>query len=268
MPFNHFPVTCLKGKSSMFGIKGKRRQLHKSKKQVTDHWRRSHEEKLSNYDHLMRQAKYELNNFTWIATVNTFIEQGKLSNEKKVLDVGFGWGRTIVGLKKQLPDIGITGIELAENCLKNANRIFKIHIPDFSNIKLELGDAEALQYEENSFDAVLSTRVFQFLTNPQRSVNQIFSVLRPGGKAVVMVPNKINPYQFLFYHSQLISSLTLKKWFKNSRFKNIQMGSIIFFPAKLYRFSSDSPWVKFERFLTKIPIINKFGGIVWIRGEK
>lgn len=252
----------------MFAIKVKKRQLHKSKKQVTDHWRKSHEEKLNNYDKLMRQAKYELNNFTWIATVNTFIEQGKLLNGKKVLDVGFGWGRTIVGLKKQLPDIDITGIELTDSCIKNAYRIFEKYIPDFSMITLELGTAEALHYEENSFDAVLSTRVFHYLTNPQRSVNQIFSVLRPGGKAIVMVPNKINPYQFLFYRSQLISSLTLKKWFKNSRFNNIQTGSIIFFPAKLHRFSSDSPWVKFERFLTKIPIINKFGGIVWISGEK
>lgn len=252
----------------MISKKAEKLQLYKNKKQVSDHWRKRHEEKLKNYEKLKRTAEYELYNFTWIATVNTFIDQGKLSNEKKVLDIGFGWGRTIVGLKEKFPNVDITGIELLESSVKNAHKILKEYLGDYSKIKLELGDAEALKYEENSFDAVLSTRVFQYLSNPQKSINHIYHVLVPGGKAVVMVPNKINPYQFLFYHTQLLSSLSLKKWLKNAKFKNIKTGSIIFFPAKLYRFPSDSPWVKVERLFTRIPIINKLGGIVWASGEK
>ena len=136
----------------------------------------------------------------------------------------------------------------------------KDYLGDYSNIKLEVGDAEALQYAENSFDAVLSTRVFQYLKYPQEATDNIYRVLVPGGRAVVMVPNKINPYQFLFYHTQRISRFTLKKWFLNAGFKDIRNGSIIFFHPGIYLFSSESPWVKVERFFTKLPIINMIGG--------
>lgn len=247
-------------------IKSRKRDLYRNKEKVYNHWNIRHSER--DYDVLKKIAEYELFNFTWIATVNTFIEQGRLSNEKKVLDIGFGWGRTIVGLKKYLPDISITGVEISENAIKNARIIFHEYLGNYSNINLELGNAEELRYADNSFDAVLSTRVFQYLTNPQKGVAHMYRILAPGGKAVLLVPNKANPYQFFFYHTQLVSSLTLKRWFKKASFKSIATGSIIFFPAKLYRFTSDSPWVKVERVFTKIPFINQLGGIAWVSGEK
>jgi len=246
--------------------KSRKRDLYRNKENVSNHWNTRHNER--DYGVLKKIAEYELFNFTWIATVNTFIEQGRLSNEKNVLDVGFGWGRTIVGLKKYLPDISITGIEVSENAIKNARIIFHEYLGNYSNINLELGDVEELRYADNSFDAVLSTRVFQYLTNPQKGVAHIYRVLAPEGKAVVLVPNKANPYQLFFYHTQLISSLTLKMWFESAGFKNIETGSIIFFPAKFRRFTSDSPWVKVERVFTKIPFINRLGGIAWVSGEK
>jgi ubiquinone/menaquinone biosynthesis C-methylase UbiE len=242
------------------------RILYRNKEAVSNHWNKRHSER--KYDVLKKTAESELYNFTWIATVNTFIEQGNLSATDKVLDIGFGWGRTIIGLKKFMPDINVTGIEISEKAIKNAHIIFDEYLGDYSNINLELGDVEDLKYADSSFDSVLSTRVFQYLTNPQKGLAHIHRVLVPDGKAVVMVPNKANPYQLFFYHTQVISSLTLKTWFREAGFKNIETGSIIFFPSKLHRFSSDSAWVKVERMLTKIPLINKLGGIVWVSGEK
>jgi len=250
----------------MAATKAQKRKLYKNKEKVLTHWNIRHAER--NKAKLIRIAEYELFNFTWIATVNAFIEQGKLSNRKKVLDIGFGWGRTILGLKTFLPEIDITGIELNNNAIENAKIVLKNYLGDYSNIKLEVGDAETLQYEENSFDAVLSTRVFQYLKYPQVATDHMYRVLIPKGRAVVMVPNKINIYQFLFYHTHRISPFTLKKWFYNAGFKKIRTGSIIFFHPGIYLFSSESPWVKIEKLITKVPIINMLGGITWVSGEK
>ncbi len=243
-----------------------KRKLYKNKNTVFTHWHTRHNER--DYQKLLKIAEYELYNFTWIATVNTFIKEGNISDKKKILDIGFGWGRTIVGLKKKITDLDVTGIELVDRAIENAQVVFKKYLPKYSKINLEIGDAERLRFEDNSFDTVLSTRVFQYLTNPQKAFHQVHRVLVPGGKAVIMVPNKLNPHQYLWYHTQPLSFFTLKKWFKEAGFKNIKNGSIIYFNDKWHRFSSDSAWVEVERLLTKIPFINKIGGNVWVSGEK
>ena len=250
----------------MKDTKHRKRDLYKNKDRVFEPWYKRHNE--WDYEILRKIANYELFNFTWAATVNTFIEQGQLLNEMSVLDLGFGWGRTIVGIKKQLPNICITGVEVTESAIKNAQFIIGEYLGNQPDINLEIGDAEELKYPENSFDAVLSTRVFQYLTHPEKGIAHVHRVLHPNGKAVVMVPNKINPYQFFFYHTKLIGPSTLKKWFRNAGFKNIKTGSIIFFPAKFHRFTSESLWVKIEKVFTKIPLLNKVGGIAWVSGEK
>ena len=244
----------------------KKRQLYKDKNKVLDHWHKRHNER--DHEKLMKLAEYELYNFAWIAAVNTFIEQGRLSDRKKVLDVGFGWGRMIVGLKERFPDMDITGIEIVETAIENAYIILDRYLGNYSKIKLEIGDVQSLKYEDNRFDAVFSTRVFQYLSNPQKAIDHVYRVLIPGGRAVIMVPNKINPYLYLWYHTKLISSFTLKKWFRNAGFKDIKVGSIVFFNDKWYCFSSDSAWVKIERFFTRIPLLNRIGGNVWVSGEK
>ena len=70
----------------MATTKVQKRKLYKDKEKVLTHWNTRHTER--NKEELKGIAKYELFNFTWIATVNTFIEQGRLSNEKNVLDIG------------------------------------------------------------------------------------------------------------------------------------------------------------------------------------
>ena len=100
--------------------KSKHRDLHTSREKVFAHWRKRHNER--DDEKLLRLAKRGLYNFTWAATVNTFVEQGHLSDGKKVLDVGFGWGRTIVGLKQMFPDLEVVGIEIDEKALSNTHK--------------------------------------------------------------------------------------------------------------------------------------------------
>jgi len=243
-----------------------KRSLYRNKHLVLNHWYSRHRDRAN--EKLIHTADYELFNFTWKATVDTFIEQGILSDDSKVLDIGFGWGRTIVGLKLRFPNIDVRGIELCIEAIENSKIIFDRYLGGWSKIELEIGDAENLRYDHNCFDAILSTRVFQYLTYPERAMANVYRALVPGGRAVVMVPSKINPYQRFFYHTQVLAYSTVRKWFKNVGFKNILHGSIVFFPSKLHRFTSDSPWVKVERILTKVPLIRDFGGILWVRGEK
>src|SRR5450432_1375499 len=51
-------------------------------------------------------------------------------------------------------------------------------------------DAAKMPFPDNSFDIVFSDYVFEHLPEPDRAVQEIFRVLKPGGRFFVRTPNK------------------------------------------------------------------------------
>src|SRR5262245_30924440 len=54
-----------------------------------------------------------------------------------------------------------------------------------------IGDAHALPFKDASLDAVFLTSVLEHLTNPNRAIDEVYRVLRPGGRLFGYAP---------FYH--------------------------------------------------------------------
>jgi len=97
----------------------------------------------------------------------------------KVLDVGTGTG--VIALL--LAEMGhlVTGIDISRRMLERAEEKARK-----GNLQTEfrLGDAEALPFEDESFDAVVSRHVLWTLPNPEKALVNWKRVLRPGGKLV------------------------------------------------------------------------------------
>ncbi len=55
--------------------------------------------------------------------------------------------------------------------------------------------AENLPYRSNSFDAVITQDVLEHVVDDQRSAQEIVRVLKPGGRAFVLVPNRWYPFE-------------------------------------------------------------------------
>jgi len=51
-----------------------------------------------------------------------------------------------------------------------------------------VGSGDALPFPENTFDVVILTQVLEYFPQPQAAVQQIYSVLKPGGKLLMSVP--------------------------------------------------------------------------------
>jgi ubiquinone/menaquinone biosynthesis C-methylase UbiE len=99
-----------------------------------------------------------------------------------VLEVGCGLGTD--GAQFAKAGAKYTGIDLTDAAVELAKRRFELFdLPG----TFRVADAERLDFPDNSFDVVYSHGVLHHTPDPAAAVREIHRVLRPGGKAVVML---------------------------------------------------------------------------------
>ena len=105
----------------------------------------------------------------------------------RVLDVGTGTGIIALDVAARLgPQGKVVGIDLSDGMLATASKKALQKGLESRTEFLKM-DAENLTFEDNSFDAALSLYALRHFPNPDRSVNEIFRVLKPGASIVAAV---------------------------------------------------------------------------------
>jgi SAM-dependent methyltransferase len=100
----------------------------------------------------------------------------------RVLDVGSGPGHQAFEMSSVVGDIGhITGVDAADSAIEIARRRC-VALP---NVRFQHGDAADLPFDEATFDAVMSSQVFEYLDDVGRALAEMFRVLKPGGRVLV-----------------------------------------------------------------------------------
>ncbi len=119
----------------------------------------------------------------------------------KLLDIATGTGDVAIALAKEYQNTNVIGVDIANKMLEKGN--IKIKAKDLTErIKLELGDAESLNFSDNSFEGIsvaFGVRNFENLSSGLKEMNR---VLRSGGKLAVLEFSK--PRGILFksiYHA-------------------------------------------------------------------
>ena len=104
---------------------------------------------------------------------------------KKILDVGCGTGNDLTRFARG--GANIVGIDLAEHSIELAKSNFTLR-----NLtgEFRVMDGEALEFEDNSFDMVYCHTVLHFTPEPQKMIDEIARVLKPGGEAILMTVNR------------------------------------------------------------------------------
>ena len=97
---------------------------------------------------------------------------------QRILDAGCG--RYMTYCKEFSAVAQMVGIDL-ENTLETDNRRVPYGVR---------GDVGRLPFPENCFDMVISRSVIEHLENPAQVFHEFHRVLRPGGKVVIVTPNK------------------------------------------------------------------------------
>lgn len=104
------------------------------------------------------------------------------TKDLRVLEVGCGLGTDGAQFAKAGADY--TGIDLTEAAVDLARRRFEMfNLPG----TFRVADAEQLDFPDNSFDLVYSHGVLHHTPDTAAAICEIHRVLRPGGRAVVML---------------------------------------------------------------------------------
>lgn len=92
-----------------------------------------------------------------------------------VLDVGCGTGEILNAIRKLYPTVSLQGIDISQEMLKQAEN------KKIDNVKLYLGDAEHLSFENDKFDVLICTDSFHHYPKPQKAIDEFYRVLQNNG---------------------------------------------------------------------------------------
>jgi len=119
----------------------------------------------------------------------------------RIIDVGCGEGITLEKLVKLYPGKQITGIDSEPE---------NIDICQKHGLPVQYGTVFNLPFETDSIDCALFFEVIEHLDEPNKALEEINRVLRPGGRLILIFPN-----DRMFMVSRLLTGM-IKEAFYNS----------------------------------------------------
>ena len=133
---------------------------------------------------------------------------------KKILEVGCGIGLDAIqfarsGNDMYLIDLSINSVKIALGRFQNEGYCA---VPS-------IADAENLPFFDNSFDIVYSYGVLHHSPNTEKSIVELYRVLKPGGQAIVMLYSKWSAN--CIFRTSIHNGLIRKELFKGYSLKRI-----------------------------------------------
>jgi ubiquinone/menaquinone biosynthesis C-methylase UbiE len=149
-----------------------------------------------------------------LGVINEHLERycfaGKFIVDKNVLDIacGCGYGTSFLARRGAKSVIGVDRSVEALECAKFYTE---------SNLKFINGDAYKLEFENNTFDVIISFETIEHLDNPTKFVTELQRVLKKDGTLIISTPNKlvhspnslkpVNPHHVHEYFNEEFKSL-------------------------------------------------------------
>jgi ubiquinone/menaquinone biosynthesis C-methylase UbiE len=99
-----------------------------------------------------------------------------------VLEVAPGPGYLSIELMK-MGNYNITGLDISKTFVQIANQNAK---EEGVNVNFTEGDASNMPFDNETFDFVVCTAAFKNFTKPIMAINEIYRVLKPNGRALII----------------------------------------------------------------------------------
>jgi len=111
---------------------------------------------------------------------------------KRLLEIGCGLGTDLLQFARG--GAAVTGVDLTPASIDLVKKRFALEeIP----VDARVADAENLPFQDGSFDVVYSFGVLHHTPNTQKAIDEVYRVLKPGGRIIIMLYHKDSIHVFL-----------------------------------------------------------------------
>lgn len=133
------------------------------------------------YDNEWNGWKAEVTAFDGVRRYDQISRVVRQLRPRKLLDVGCGDGRLTRSIRAQCSDVIVHGCDLSTAALARSEGLDRRYSVDLN--------CEVLPEPSESFDLVTASEVIEHLIMPDRVLLELTRVLKPGGHALLTVPN-------------------------------------------------------------------------------
>lgn len=144
-----------------------------------------------------------------------------------VLELGHGNCAHLKELMSKASNIRYTGLEISETAFSEAKRINESYINE-SGARFELYDGQDIPLPNAVFNRIYTVNTLYFWKQPQDLMNEVYRVLKPGGRFIVTFASKeflaILPFvgaRFEAYDEDQLSLLAMTSGFEIKEIKTI-----------------------------------------------
>jgi ubiquinone/menaquinone biosynthesis C-methylase UbiE len=202
-----------------------------------------------------------------------FVEHAALGVGVRALEVGCGTGVFLESVAAS--GAQISGIDLSRDLLEKA----RLKVQRFPNVLLDCGNAEAMPYKDQTFDAVYGSSVLHHL-DLDSALCEVFRVLRPGGRIVFTEPNILNPQVAVMFHAGLTKKyfgvspdeMAFSRFRATTALKGAGFHELSVDPFDFLHPSTPQGWIegmaRFGQRLERIPILKEIAGSLLIRARR
>src|SRR5882724_8070339 len=104
-----------------------------------------------------------------------------LQDARTILSVGCGPGVFLRELAAIRPNAEFVGVDVSAQRIHEA----EVRLRGVSNARVQIGDAQALPFESDSFDFVFCRFLMEYLPDKQQAVREMVRICRAGGKLLL-----------------------------------------------------------------------------------
>lgn len=241
----------------------KPRKITKRIKNETEHF--------SRLEHIWWGAKTLAGQKRYDSKLERFKNICKPQKGQKILEIGCGDGeftKRLVKLNLQVIATDITP-KVIEKGKKGLKR---------NNLKFLLDNAEKMRFSNNCFDIVCGISILHHI-NPNKTLKEIYRVLKPGGQLFFTEPNLFNPHIYAGLHIGWLrkkmefspDETALIRWNISRLLKKIGFQKINVINYDFLHPKTPSSLIgiteKISNFLEKLPLVKEISGslIVWAK---
>lgn len=143
------------------------------------------------------------------------IKKTTISDNYRILEIGYGGGSTIKNLLALNKNLEIHGIDISKESYRTAQRVHSDSIRKGS-VQLKIGNVENMPYQNNYFDRIFAIQTHIFWKDIKKSFQEVYRVLSSNSTLIIASEKEKIHYHMTDYRtshefSQLLTSIGFSK---------------------------------------------------------